>query len=389
MTIDVAELGSTFVLGTVALLALDAILVGLLGSRGIGFFAGRWGYEYKTETALFVGAALVIGLIAEDFSYRLVDDRNTPFLGPYRFAHVHVVEPFAAAFNLPAGKVLIRRNALRASVLLDDEGGDDELKANTFGIRPLGRELGCRHALERSDVVFVRPDGQRVPPAPVDAWLCSSAGGTLPADVGVASGKELRDLVERLFYHAKNSTYRVEALNGELRKIESRASFARSLGLVAFGFLVLVLPLGPAACVVWTIDRALRRFLVRLAFVVVFVAGVYVARLPTSPGNAAAGFVCVWLVVQCAACCFLLWLRRADCEGRSDDQKRVASARLMTVGLPFLLGLLYFGGLYANLREQEEFNKRVFGYYSESLARTFARPPAVSRQVVGVRPPAE
>jgi hypothetical protein len=93
MDLGIKELGITFLVGAFTILGLELILYYFLGIPLTGFFQGKLGLQGKKRTsnhrntevrdqtmrtAVFIGLAFAVGILAEDISFKYVDSIQSP-----------------------------------------------------------------------------------------------------------------------------------------------------------------------------------------------------------------------------------------------------------------------------------------------------------------------
>ncbi len=313
MDLGIKELGITLMVGAFTMLGFEAILYYFFNKQLIGFFEGKLGLEADKQAGdpnapgtestkgsrkgkgekdqtmavtVFIVFAFAVGIIAEDLSYKYVDSANIPFRTiPAKFLPNYLVQKF----DLPS----------EADDLVSTLIGDLE---NPYP-SPLIRDLAANDAFLISDN---SKTGQIV-----QGWI----GNTNRCRPGIArtdvcpSQSDIKASLKGLYYYAKNTVYGHDNHYDELRKIQARLEFTRSLSLIAF-----------------------------LYFIITFVTGTSV---------------------------FFWHLSKR--KGSSTHQRR---QRELRNSVPIVLAILfsvYFVSIWAFARETDAFNKRAFGYFSTML----------------------
>lgn len=309
MDLGIKELGITFLVGAFTILGLEAILHHFFDVPLTGFFKGRLGLgkseEQKTgdeskgaetgekdvkkedvmRAAVFVGLAFGIGILAEDLSYKYVDSVRYP---------LKVIPAALTPNNLIDLLELPSRYDSRVRTLINTPWGNPSPQW-------LAVDLARAGAFSMAD-----PDnGPRV-----EQWI-QNPGGCKPAeeDTGACpSFENVSDSIRRLYYLAKNTVYTNDNYYDEMKRIQMRLEFSRSISMLSFVYFVTAVLLG----------------------------------------------------------LFTLLLRRKRMRAGLSSPLYEKAGRRVTAVLAILL-LVFFFSTWAYERESSEFNKRAFGYYSSML----------------------
>jgi hypothetical protein len=318
MDLGIKELGITFMVGAFTVLGLEAILHYFFDVQLTGFFQGKLGLgneeeeagdgkggggrkkaavkrgdgdtkENAMKTVVFVALAFAIGILAEDLSYKYVDSIQVPIKTlPARLLPDDLIN----TLDLPS------KYDSRVKTLINDPMGE---------ARPqwLAYDLARSGAFSRVDPV----NGPRV-----ERWMINPEGcrpGGASTDV-CPSLKEVTDSVLRLYYFSKNRVYAEETYYDEMKRIQTRLEFSRSISMIAFLYFIFAL-------------------------------------LMVAPA-------------------FMVSRRR-----RADDQQERIRLHVRVPAVLSILFLVFFFSLWAYERESDEFNKRAFGYFSTMLIEGAAK----------------
>ncbi|MBK7705870.1 MAG: hypothetical protein IPN69_02715 [Acidobacteria bacterium] len=226
MDFGLKEIGITFMIGAFTILGIELVLYYLSGMVITGFFRDRLGLDGETVTsspkrmrgrrrrdtrlglngetgtsppavgdavqnmrlAVFIGLSFGVGILAEDVSYKFVDN------------------------ELPFG--LESKYDTRLKVLVEES---PELKFSH-----LAKDLATNAA-------FLRIDAERG--AELNEWVKTDGKCEKCGALGI---DEVKSAIVKLYYHAKNRVYLQANYYDEMRKIQSRADFARSIAVISF-----------------------------------------------------------------------------------------------------------------------------------------------------------
>ncbi len=207
------EIGLTFVVGAFCILGLEFILYQLFAFKITGFFHGKVGFQGNADdkdgnsstisATLFVMVSLAIGIIAEDISYKFMDGDWLPGWVP------------ATWFEKLDDK---------AVVLVGRDTEDNVVPLS------LGKELSHRGA-------FTHCMYDRNVALAVETWF--KKGGSLQsADL---DENKLNASIKSLYYSAKNAVYTIPSYYDEMKVIQSRLEFSRSITLIALSYFTFAL----------------------------------------------------------------------------------------------------------------------------------------------------
>jgi hypothetical protein len=313
MDLGIKELGITFLIGAFTILGLELILYYFFNIQLTGFFQGRLGLEedlpvnednnqnahkardgrhdrgeikeQTMKTAVFIGLAFAIGILAEDLSYKYVDSIQTPLKA---VPAIILPDELINTLDLPS------KYDSRVKTLIHDPKGNPHA-------RPLAKDLARNGAFSLTD-----PDhGMKV-----ESWIMNPQG-CKSTETGIDTCPTLDEItgsVLKLYYHAKNRAYDRENYYDEMKRIQTRLEFSRSISMIAFVYFVLGL----------------------LLLIPLFINS-----------------------------------RRNRKTKVTRDERRKIYVRVPAVLL--ILFFVFFFSIWAYERESDEFNKRAFGYYSSML----------------------
>lgn len=303
MDLGIKELGFTLIIGAFAILGAEAILHYFFNRQLIGFFQGRIGLLEAGRS----GGRKEGGERYESITLAF-------FIG-LAFAVGILVENLSYNFiYVPkvAKETVLRedrRNNRVWTLVRDYEEDPNDQWWNA-------KDLARNGAFHLADPVVGKQ---------VDNWILkadrcvpgSEVDSAAPNAVEFTAGdcptrSNIKDSIEKLYYFAKNRVYLEQNYYDELTRIESRQAFARSLALTSFAYLIIS-------------AIGMMFLLVRLAHLILQGGRTRNAKL--------------------------LW-RRRTVQG------------LVTVGIFFLM---CSSSLFIYDRESDEFNKRIYGYFSSML----------------------
>jgi len=317
MEFDIKELTITLMVGTFTILGFEAILYYFFGKGLIGFFKrgtrentpGDKGHPLTT-IVMFVVFAFGLGIIAENLSLKYVDSDEFPFK------------------KIPAMYVLNADWIQNLGFPSEEDDRVRSLLGNLENQVPdrVAMDLAANHAFQISEARGL-PENERSAKT-FENWILSDSprctpkrdakeqGSCLTKDQVVASAKSL-------YYYAKNTVYSHPQSYDELKRIEDRLQFVRSVSFVAFLYSIAAALLVMAKIVVALIKKATRKRITTLR------------RPGKSPG---------WYTA-------LNWI--------------LPWGKPMAVTVVMLA--IYFFSLWAYGRESDYFNRRAFGYFSTML----------------------
>jgi hypothetical protein len=322
MDFELKELGITFIVGSFMILGLEAILYYFFNIQFTGFFQSglrltqrtratgksdakinsseedesenskRNEVEFSPQTVkilIFIGMAFGIGVIAEDLSYKYVDSVQTPFK------------------ELPSVVSALLPNELDKSLgLPSKENSRIKTLIKNFHEKPQTELLAEDLAKQKAFSLLNPETGPKIEGWIINPNRCTPAKESFE---GCPSSAEITSSIYSLYYYAKNVVYLKQSYYDEMKKIESRRDFSRSISLIAFVYFTAALLLG----------------LTRVIF---------------------------------------LLIRYKPGEFRT-NQVRIIFKKALFICL-VLFGI-YFFSMWAYERESDEFNKRAFGYFSTML----------------------
>lgn len=318
MELDIHELSITIIVGAFTILGLEAIFYYFFNKQFTGFFQDKFGLKRAkpTETSkngkirdndtqdkeethihsmkavVFIGMAFGIGILAEDLSYKFVDNVQTPFKTLPAALSSALPEELNDRLGLPS------KESSRIRTLIKNLNDNPR-------IQPLAIDLAKNTAFSQLDPNI----GGKV-----ESWITCKSGTKSGDECSVVnreppSEQEITSSIYSLYYYAKNNVYTIPQYYDELKKIESRRDFSRSISLIAYIYLIIAILLG----------------LLRIT----------------------------------------LLFRKSKMNKNEKDQRKEMFVKIASVWL--VLFCIYFFSMWAYEREADEFNKRAFGYYSSML----------------------
>ena len=308
MDLGIKELGITLIVGVFTLLGAEVIAHFLFKRPLTTFFHDLFrsnktaaadtpdapvtmgekdGKEATVTVAVFVGLVFAVGMVVEAISFKYVDDHS---LLPKKLPAMVMGQELTRTIGMPP------KDDDRVAVLI---GSLDNPYPS-----PLAIDLAHSDAFLISDSART---GLRV-----QDWIKNPNRGSLGA-IDAPSRSDVEKSIASLYYFAKNMAYSHENHYHELSQIQARLEFARSLAVIGFLYLVVV-----------------------VAFVVFQLARLGYRKVFKRPGPQT-----------------------------SRDDFRKMSRRTALVAASFFCAYLF--GLWAYSRETEAFNKRAFGYLSSHL----------------------
>jgi hypothetical protein len=331
MDLGIKELGITFLVGAFTILGIELILYHYFHIHLTGFFQGRLGLagadavdaekksnedkdkaetkELTMRTAVFIGLAFAIGILAEDLSSKY---RDSLFI-PFRSVSERILpDSLVGALDLP----VIFDSRFKTLIYLNDE---QKLVPNA-----LAKDLAYTQAFSHVDPAR----GKKI-----EEWIADDQNRCTPGRDATATCPSLSELthsIHKLYYYAKNNAYGHENYYDEMKRIQIRLDFSRSISMIALiyfciaVFMLVPLQLAPTS---WLMRKL--------------------------PG------INAWLLKVKQS------LRTKRPEREVDDPRPHQFSMLFRVPMVLLiLFMVYFVGGWAYAREAEEFNKRAFGYFS-------------------------
>ncbi|KQW46723.1 MULTISPECIES: hypothetical protein [unclassified Roseateles] len=252
MDMALKDIGITFLVGAFTVLALDWVLLHIAGLNLTGFFSGeRLGLEVPDRAgkpvaplkayghkksfdptmtaAVFAGLSFGVGILAEDLSYKYMDSVPVP---SWRSIHAEQLFGDDELWNFQKDsrlRTLLKRDRARETGWLPKDLAKDLAKANAFSLARIDKA------------------------ADVEAWLTSptaSAANLDPdardscVDAGCIRGETLKGAIANLYYFAKNKVYGDKNYYDEMRRIQARMEFSRSIALVSFFYLIVSIFVG-------------------------------------------------------------------------------------------------------------------------------------------------
>lgn len=286
MDFGLKEIGITFMVGAFTILGVELVLFHLCGLTITGFFRERLGFVkvekqsqdesvYTMRLAVFIGLAFGVGILAEDISYKFVDTK--------------------LPFGLPS------RYDSRITVLIGNlKNPEIENLALDLANNNAFEMLNNADDIKTKDWILSKPTENPCKDNEKDCFVTNS--------------------IENLYYFAKNSVYKEANYYDEMKKIQSRADFTRSIAVISFSYLLFTIALG----LILIIDKFILE-------------------------NSLIGYL------KNTKNVYLLPLRPI-----------IISKLIITL---LILLLTFFFASWAFYKETQEFNKRAFGYFSSMLQK--------------------
>lgn len=249
------------------------------------------------KAAVFVGLAFAVGILAENLSFKYVDSVEPP-------------KPLPETINVLD---LPSKGDTRVKTLIKNLSGKSPI------IEPLATELASNGAFSLADPT----DG-----IAVRNWICGRGQCSPTPDHACPSPTDnITKSILRVYYYAKNRTFENNNYYDEMKRIQTRVDFSRSIALIALIYCVLALLI-----VFIGIERAiLRRIILRTLL----------------------GRICS--------------PKKSDSNLNFIFQSMKANSTKLFI--TFILFIIYFAGMWSYQRESYEFNKRAFGYYVSMLIK--------------------
>jgi hypothetical protein len=361
MELDIKELGITLVVGAFTILSLELILRQLFGIELIVFFRGKkprgtiagedadgtasaGQKDHAMKAAVFIGLAFGVGILAEDLSYKYVDNVETPFKFVPAAIGSYLSPERKKDLNLPS------KEDVRVTTLVKNLA--DHPKPEH-----LATELAMNHAFSLENPTT----GDKVEKWLLNKITCERLPEIADENSVCPSQAEVADSIKGLYYYAKNRSYAIPEYYDEMKKIQSRVDFSRSLALIAFFFFILaaLLALLRTTVKLWKIHNLPKSKLwVRIiAFIPLVIYSLVITAVKV-----------VWFVL-CTLCSYVKAITLRLFAPDQYKQNNFNEARFRAVSVIVMLFVVYFLGMWAYWREAEEFNKRAFGYYSSMLIK--------------------
>lgn len=291
MNFDLTELAATLAIGIFCFAGIAGLFF-MFSRRTAGSILTAMSKVSQPVIAIIAGFCFVAGMIVEDVSNKFVDDDN-------KWLSKAVSE------------------------------SDDEIKAKVFfGLHyqhTLNHEPTSLSYLASQQGLLHRYGG-------VDGYAleqhivrASAFGPSSPRPAEI-DGKRIKDVAKLFYYNAKGSTYKEPSYYNELKRIQMRIDFSRSLIAVS-AFLAIL-------------------FVVALSLTLV--------KRPT-----------IWVLryIENSAKKRLSMRRRLRAKRIREWANRVPVRPLRTLVFGFLLFLTFFAARFAYSSEEKEFDKRAYGYY--------------------------
>jgi hypothetical protein len=331
----IKELGITLLVGAFTILGFEAVLHYFFDCGLSGFFEGdqlglqsnakakvnatkengilRTGGE-KEQTitlAVFVACAFAVGIVAEDLSYKFRDSQQIPFkIIPARLLPDFVIQ-WSGLPSEDDDRVVTMVGSLnqpRPASLTIDLANNDAFRI--FNSYSCGDKIKKWILSESPCRPLDAPPGRAWTPAELQ---CPTA--IAPVN-DCLKRRQVEASFSDLYFYAKNTVYANQEYQDELKRIQTRLEFTRSLTMISFIYCVFGVVIG---------IPLYRKNLLR--------------------------------VVQ------QLWRRKTVC-GAPTRRERLRGKIPAVVGT---LLLVYFFSLWAFALETEAFNRRAFGYFSTTL----------------------
>lgn len=330
MDFGLKEIGITFMVGAFTILGFELVLFYLFNLDLTGFYREQLGLAKGTKRsrrrgvkqiqdnshqpmrlAVFIGLSFGIGILAEDLSNKYLDNAKSPVKLIPTIINFWVSDNTKNTLGLPS------LNDSRVEILIGDWQNPK--------IRPLAKELAENQAFEILD----KKNG-----VAVQEWLlldkpdqlCKKSDKECVLENGKVYYEDVENSIIKLYFYAKNRTYKETNYYDEMKKIQARWDFSRSIALISFIYFLFVFVGFPIALFISGIkmknrkNHDLQRFRLKKLY------------------SAVTEF-------------FIL------------NKNKIRN----TVITFIILITINFFALWAYQRETDEFNKRAFGYFSSLL----------------------
>lgn len=303
MDSQLTEFATTTAIGSAAVLSIW-FLLSLIRGGWLGWMnllsEGDW-----MRKAFILLSVVAIGMLAEDLSNKYVDTDDLPV-------------------ELP---LFPTEEYLRVDAL--------------FGLGSKVDSLAIEMAKNRAFSLHSGAEGELLDTVLLDStlrsdlsWVCERVAHTVTKRATspscVFSQQKLEDLASRLYYSAKSTVYRVDQYYDELKSIQKRIDFSRSMALISLTIMTVSVVVVAVKLTAWLVlsmmDALITRFLTRHRNAQMF-----------------------HRVQRGIRSIEIFWTWRA-----------------LGIGMPIFL-LSYASGVLAYAAEEREFDRRAFGYYSNLL----------------------
>jgi hypothetical protein len=240
MELDLKDILTTLIIGAYAFLGAEAILHYIVRRSITGFFSGgRWGLrrhvKSESDPVVVICLCFSVGLITADLTHKFMDKQSivgsAPLSALLRFVHDELKYEL-----LPFGRRDIQHapvlQGLPSVELVSEWRDDGNLGCGTVKVRPtpLAIDLVAGKAFSKLDAAY----------APVERRLAVTPPGAVLV-LSRYDAAALRAAIDRLFYFAKNTVYLHSTYADEMRHIEDRVDFTRSIGVVSFWYIAATL----------------------------------------------------------------------------------------------------------------------------------------------------
>lgn len=340
MDFGLKELGITFMVGAFTILGAEALLYFFFGKELTGFFRRPLGFGESGDdggpdgvrkkvppvtAAVFIALAFAIGIVAEDLSYKYVDTVEFPF---DTIPTLIIPERVIIKSDLPS------HHDSRVKTLIKDPGGASQPK-------DLAVELARAGAFTASDPKN-GPAVERWMITPGDCRPGATETGFCPSLKTVSSS------ILRLYYLAKNKAYAEANYYDEMKKIQMRLEFSRSITLLSAGYLYFALSISVVLLIKLLLRKGskVRSGLASFKELIVVLLSNPSTPVPVDPDK------------QIPA-------------GESSPSDLAKPSWKLRLKAPAAVMAVLFGvhfiSAWAYGRESEEFNKRAFGYFATMM----------------------
>jgi hypothetical protein len=344
MDFGLKEIGITFMIGAFTILGFELVLHHLFGISLTGFYRDRLGLTNREKSekdddsfetmriAVFIGLSFGIGVLTEDLSYKYVDtvESNSVRIMPefIRKRLPEEIRNYSSDTATYDSRIEALFTDFDKNVVYNF---DNRLKAET-----LAKDLAKGNAFLLADEI----NGLKLQnlileeKCPISANDCS-----LPAE-------KISEIINQTYYLAKNRNYTQPNYYDELKKIESRRDFSRSLALISFFYLFITFIFLPIAFIYAICQNKIKKW--KLNKIQLEEAKKIAVELKQNPEglcnqNTEIPFILILSIKK--------WIKRSR-------------KPLYTI---LILSSICFFSIWAFERELDEFHKRVFGYYSSTL----------------------
>lgn len=352
MDFGLKEIGITFMIGAFTILGFELVLHHLFGISLTGFYRERLGLTNREKSekdddsiqtmrvAVFIGLSFGIGVLTEDLSYKYVDTVES---------HSVRIMPDFVRTLLPKEVQNYSSDSAtydsRIESLFKSFNKDKIYSSNDkLEVEQLAKDLAKGNAFFLAD----DENGLKL------QYLILEEKCPIPNSDCSITADRISEITNQTYYLAKNRDYIQANYYDELKKIESRRDFSRSISLISYVYLVMTfifLPIAFIYAVCQENNLCLKRLKRRMKRRISDKNHLEEAKKLAQKSNLKIDVLCNQNVEVPFNFSFKKWLNRSR-------------KPIYTI---LILSSICFFSIWAFERELDEFHKRVFGYYSSTL----------------------